>query len=100
LGMATANEERGRALAALYTDKMTDIRRRAASAGTHPKAYIELGQGGAGEVGNTYNDAMWGRRTELAGGAMPGIVFPIGIMTALTGVPFFAWLVLASRHGA
>jgi iron complex transport system permease protein len=30
---------------------------------------------------------------------MPGTVFPIGIVTALIGVPFFAWLVLASRHG-
>ncbi|MBN8890541.1 MAG: iron ABC transporter permease [Rhodospirillales bacterium] len=26
---------------------------------------------------------------------MPGTVFPIGIVTALLGVPFFAWLVLA-----
>jgi iron complex transport system permease protein len=31
---------------------------------------------------------------------IPGTVFPIGIVTALIGVPFFAWLVLASRHGA
>ena len=30
---------------------------------------------------------------------MPGTVFPIGIVTALIGVPFFAWLVLASRGG-
>ena len=28
---------------------------------------------------------------------VPGAVFPIGILTALLGVPFFAWLVLASR---
>jgi iron complex transport system permease protein len=26
---------------------------------------------------------------------LPGTVFPIGIVTALVGVPFFAWLVLA-----
>ena len=25
---------------------------------------------------------------------MPGTVFPIGIITALVGVPFFGWLVL------
>jgi iron complex transport system permease protein len=30
---------------------------------------------------------------------MPGTVFPIGIVTALIGVPFFTWLVLRSRHG-
>ena len=29
---------------------------------------------------------------------LPGTVFPIGIVTALGGVPFFAWLVLASRR--
>ena len=28
---------------------------------------------------------------------LPGAVFPIGIVTALIGVPFFGWLVLASR---
>ena len=28
---------------------------------------------------------------------LPGTVFPIGIVTALLGVPFFGWLVLASR---
>ena len=27
---------------------------------------------------------------------LPGTVFPIGIVTALIGVPFFAWLVLAA----
>ncbi|WP_235952325.1 FecCD family ABC transporter permease [Falsiroseomonas algicola] len=28
----------------------------------------------------------------------PGALFPIGIVTALVGVPFFAWLILASRR--
>ena len=27
---------------------------------------------------------------------MPGTVFPIGIITALIGVPFFAWLILST----
>jgi iron complex transport system permease protein len=31
---------------------------------------------------------------------MPGTVFPIGIVTALIGVPFFGWLVLTARSGA
>jgi iron complex transport system permease protein len=30
--------------------------------------------------------------------ASPGALFPIGIVTALIGVPFFAWLILASRR--
>jgi iron complex transport system permease protein len=28
----------------------------------------------------------------------PGALFPIGIVTALVGVPFFAWLVLTARR--
>ncbi len=31
---------------------------------------------------------------------LPGTVFPIGIVTALLGVPFFGWLVLVSRNQA
>jgi iron complex transport system permease protein len=29
---------------------------------------------------------------------MPGAIFPIGIITALIGVPFFVWLILANRR--
>jgi iron complex transport system permease protein len=29
---------------------------------------------------------------------MPGAIFPIGIVTALIGVPFFIWLILANRR--
>jgi iron complex transport system permease protein len=29
---------------------------------------------------------------------MPGAIFPIGIVTALIGVPFFVWLILANRR--
>ena len=67
IGQVTGNEERGRTLAALYTTKMDDVRRRAAAAGTHPKAYIELGQSGAGTVGNTYWQGMWGRLFDQIG---------------------------------
>ncbi len=28
----------------------------------------------------------------------PGALFPIGIVTSLVGVPFFAWLVLSARR--
>ena len=67
LGQVTASEERACALAALYTGKLADIRRRAAAAGTHPKIYVELGQGGAGVVGNSYWQGMWGRLVEMIG---------------------------------
>ena len=29
---------------------------------------------------------------------LPGTIFPIGIVTALIGVPFFAWLILSVRR--
>jgi ABC-type Fe3+-hydroxamate transport system substrate-binding protein len=67
LAAVTGNEERGRALADLYLAKLADIQRRAKTAGTHPKAYVELGQGGAGVIGNTYWQGMWGRLLDLIG---------------------------------
>ncbi len=67
LGAATGNEERAHALASLYADRMADIARRVAGV-RRPRAYVELGQGGAGVVGNTYTNAMWGRLLEVAGG--------------------------------
>lgn len=78
IGIATGNKERARTLAALYTDKLTDIRRRVADAPARPKVYVELGQGGADVVGNTYWKGMWGRLLEFAGadniaaGHLPG----------------------------
>jgi iron complex transport system substrate-binding protein len=67
MGLATGNEAGARTLAALYTDKLADIRRRVVSAPGKPKVYVELGQGGAGVVGNTYWKGMWGRMLDLVG---------------------------------
>ena len=78
LGMATGNLERARTLAALYTDKLASIQRRVADIAIRPKVYVELGQGGADVVGNTYWKGMWGRLLEFAGadniaaGHLPG----------------------------
>ena len=78
LGVATGNEERARTLAALYTDKLADIRRRVADVPARPKVYVELGQAGADVVGNSYWKGMWGRLLEFAGadniaaGRLPG----------------------------
>lgn len=68
LGAAMGTTDRAHALADLYQAELADIRRRVGGAPA-PKAYVELGSGGAGAIGNTYNDAMWGRMLELAGGA-------------------------------
>ena len=93
LGHATGNEERARTLAALYTDKLADIARRIGSAAVKPKAYVELGQGGADAVGNTYWTGMWGRLLEFAGadniaaGRIPGAWAPLNPEFVLAANP-------------
>jgi len=67
LGQATGNDARAQALADLYAKQLGDIQRRVAGR-PRPKTYIELGYGGAGVIGNTYSNAMWGRMIEFAGG--------------------------------
>ena len=67
LGHATGNLDRAQALADLYSREVADIAGRVEGA-NRPRVYVELGQGGAGTVGNTYNNVMWGRMVELAGG--------------------------------
>lgn len=67
MGRATGNEERAQTLARLYTDKLADIRARAKAAGGSPKVYVELGQGGADVIGNTYWQSMWGRLLDYIG---------------------------------
>jgi ABC-type Fe3+-hydroxamate transport system substrate-binding protein len=67
LGDALGAQDRARALADLYLDRMADIGRRTQGE-TPRRVYVELGLGGAGTIGNTYNGAMWGRMVEAAAG--------------------------------
>ena len=67
MGMATGNQDRARELATLYLTKVADIQKRCAAAGSRPKVYIGVGQGGADAVGNTYSHGMWGRILDLMG---------------------------------
>jgi ABC-type Fe3+-hydroxamate transport system substrate-binding protein len=69
MGAATGNTPRARELAALYAGRVADIQRRVAQAAGKPKAYVELGQGGAGVIGNTYWKTMWGRILDIVGAA-------------------------------
>lgn len=66
------SEERGRQLAHHYGRAIEDVRARVASAqengASAPRAYVELGSKGAGEIGNSYGNTMWGRVVETAGG--------------------------------
>lgn len=72
LGLVTGQPARGEALASLYAAKLADIQARAArgiaaDGGRKRKVYVELGQGGADVVGNTYWRGMWGRMIDLIG---------------------------------
>jgi iron complex transport system substrate-binding protein len=72
LGLVTGQPERGEALAKLYETKLADVQARAAkgiaaAGGRKPKVYVELGQGGADVVGNTYWKGMWGSLLDLIG---------------------------------
>ena len=67
LGEATGNAARAQELAELYTGRIAEIRGRLAGVTRRPKVYVELGQGGAGVIGNSYWTGMWGRIVELIG---------------------------------
>ncbi len=93
LGAATGNEERSRALAALYMDKLAGIARRVGSVTARPKVYLELGMGGADVVGNTYWKGMWGRLLDrvgaenIAAGRIPGAYAPLSPEYVLAANP-------------
>lgn len=105
LGRATDNLERAQTLADLYRDKVADIARRVAGA-VQPKAYVELGQGGAEVVGNTYNGVMWGRMVELAGGdniatgRIPPGFHPMSPENVLAAGPAFIFITASSWAGS
>ncbi|CAH2601762.1 ABC transporter substrate-binding protein [Rhodovastum atsumiense] len=93
LGIVAGSEERGRALAAMYLDRVADIGRRIAGAPHRPRVYLELSQGGAGVVGNTYWQGMWGRIFDMVGadniaaGRIPKAWGPLNPEYVLTADP-------------
>jgi iron complex transport system substrate-binding protein len=68
LGAATEQGARAAALADVYEARMASIAAGVARATSRPAAYVELGSGGPGSIGNSYAGTMWGRLIELAGG--------------------------------
>jgi ABC-type Fe3+-hydroxamate transport system substrate-binding protein len=101
LGQATGNPDRARELVALYSREVADIARRVEGR-PRPKVYIELGQGGAGVIGNTYNNAMWGRMAELAGGTniatgrIPSAFAPMAAEFVLAAAPDHVFITASS----
>ncbi len=66
------SEERGHELAHPYGDAVADVQARVAKAqaggAVAPKVYVELGNKGPDEYGNSYGKGMWAGVVETAGG--------------------------------
>jgi iron complex transport system substrate-binding protein len=69
LGSLLGTESRARQLVDEYSSAVGDVKKRVAAAGKpQPKTYIELGNKGPGQFGNSYGKVMWGQLIEMAGG--------------------------------
>ncbi len=105
LGHATGSTDRAQALADLYKGKVAEIARRVEGL-ARPRVYVELGQSGPGTFGNSYNDVMWGRMLELAGGAnvasgrIPVGFHPMAAESVLASAPEFVFITASSWTGS
>ncbi|MEQ1403912.1 ABC transporter substrate-binding protein [Neorhizobium sp. Rsf11] len=70
IGKVMGAEERAEELAEQYKAKVADTLARVerASKNAKPKVYVELGQKGAAEFGNSYGQGMWAGVVDAAGG--------------------------------
>ena len=69
IGKILGQTDRVEKLANEYKSAVNDILARVKKAGGDPqRVYVELGNKGAGEYGNSYSDNMWGAAIGLAGG--------------------------------
>jgi iron complex transport system substrate-binding protein len=68
IGRIFETEDRARALVTEYDTAVADVRRRVAgSKEPRKRVYLELGNKGPDEYGNTYDKAMWGPMMDAAG---------------------------------
>ena len=69
IGEIMGTEERAQKLAAEYETAVADVEKRIEEAGGDPKkVYVELGNKGPEEVGNSYGQGMWAGVIDMAGG--------------------------------
>ncbi len=95
LGKVMGSEARAEELARFYESKFNDVMARVekASAARRPRVYLELGQGGAEVVGNTYDKSLWGKifalmkADNIAAGKVPGAYGPINAEAVIAGNP-------------
>lgn len=93
-GKVMQAEKRAEELATFYEQQYRDILARIArSKIKNPKAYVELGQGGASAIGNSYNNTMWGKvlttlgAVNIATGRIPGAWGPLNPETVIAENP-------------
>lgn len=68
LGKVTGNEKRAEILAKQYEDAIKDVEKKVANVKNKKKVYVELGNLGAKEIGNSYGNYLWGSLVKTAGG--------------------------------
>lgn len=68
IGRVMGTEARAERLAAAYRAKVDDTLGRIGGSARKPKVYVELGQKGPDEYGNSYGKGMWAGVVDLAGG--------------------------------
>ncbi|MGI9504423.1 MAG: ABC transporter substrate-binding protein [Geminicoccaceae bacterium] len=69
IGDVMGTEERAKTLATEYEAAVADVEKRVAEAGGDPKkVYVELGNKGPDEIGNSYGEGMWAGVVDMAGG--------------------------------
>lgn len=98
-GEAAARAERlARWYEAGHQDTLRRVQAAQAAGAPRPRVYVELGQAGAGSIGNTYNGTMWGRIIEtlggenIAAGRIPGAWGPLNPELVLAARPDFIFI--------
>ncbi|MFO1151070.1 MAG: ABC transporter substrate-binding protein [Alsobacter sp.] len=97
LGRVMGAEARAEELAVLYERSFKDVLARVekakAAGAAAQRVYVELGQGGAGTIGNTYNGTMWGKiittlgAENIATGKLPGPWGPLNAEAVIASNP-------------
>lgn len=102
LGIVTGNEERAKIVANEYISAVEDVKARVADLKKNEEkvnVYVELGNLGATEYGNSYGEYMWGGRMVMNGGGNNiaagkienyGPLSPEYILTSNPEIIFFA----------
>ncbi len=68
LGKITGNKNRAEELIRNYENALNEVKERVENIKNRKKVYVELGNLGADQIGNSYGNYLWGSLVKLAGG--------------------------------